>query len=207
MINDIEISELIAVKMCHDLSGPVGAVNNGTELLKEANEAIYEQSLDLVEGSAKDLVARVLLYRQAFGSINSTGQVSVENLEKLTADYYNSGKVDVVFSGDNKPDSVDSYYGKMILNLIMMIEKNLLYGGKIDISIEKKNNKEVSNIKVEGRSIKVNEEHLEILDNKDSKIKIDVKNVQSYLVRRFLEKLDMKIKFSIKEEVMEIKIS
>ena len=206
MISDIELSELIAVKMCHDMSGPIGAISNGTELLKEANDNIYEQSLELVDGSAKDSVAKILFFRQVYGTKNSNGQMMVEKLADITAGYYNSSKVEVKFSGDNQPSTLDAHLGKIILNLIMMIEKTLLYGGSIEVITEMKNDKNIVNIKAEGKSIKVNEEHLEILQNGDEQIKIDVKNVQAYLVKRFLDKIGMKIKVSVKEGLMEVKI-
>ena len=35
---DIRVLELLASRLCHDLVGPVGAVNNGLELLVEDDE-------------------------------------------------------------------------------------------------------------------------------------------------------------------------
>ncbi|MDA0782903.1 MAG: histidine phosphotransferase family protein [Rickettsiales bacterium] len=206
MISDLELSELIAVKLCHDLAGPVGAINNGTELLKEANAGIYEQSLELVETSAKDAVVRILLYRQAYGTIGSNGHITIDKLNSLTSNYYNSGKVVVKFTNNEQPISIDAGLGKAILNMIMLIEKTMLYGGVISVSVEMKNNKTQCSFKAEGRAIKVNEDHLEILQNGDGQIKVDVKNIQAYLVWKLMGKLNMKTKVSVKEDLLEIKM-
>ena len=31
MLNDVRLAEMIATRLCHDLTGPIGAVNNGAE--------------------------------------------------------------------------------------------------------------------------------------------------------------------------------
>ena len=32
---DLDLAALVSARLCHDLAGPVGAVNNGAELLAE----------------------------------------------------------------------------------------------------------------------------------------------------------------------------
>jgi len=210
MINDLELSELIAVKLCHDLSGPIGAINNGTELLKDAGDGLYEQSLELVEGSAKDAVARILLYRQAYGSINSSAQVPLQSLKRLIEDCYNSGKVNVEWkgelAGEVQPESICAIFGKAVLNLIIITAKTMVYGGKISVLPEIHNGKHKCVIKGEGKSIKISEDYLEILKHDVTKLKIDVKNVQPYLVRRLLNEVKANIDISVKEDELEIVI-
>ena len=132
--------------------------------------------------------------------------MTIEKIAGLTAGYYSSDKVSVNFTGDNQPSTIDANVGKAILNLILMIERTLLYGGVINVLPEMKGDKTICLLKAEGKSIKVNEEHLEILQNGDSQIKIDVKNVQAYLVWRLLEKVGMKVKLSVKEGLLEVKL-
>lgn len=211
MINDLELSELISVKLLHDLSGAIGAINNGTELLKDANNDIYDKSVELIESSAKDAIAKILLFRQAYGSASSSSQTTIKTLKTLTDDFYHSGNVKVQWSKESleagSQIAVEGMFAKTLLNVIMMMSKTMVYGGKIQVSPKKSNNKDSCVITAKGKLIKISTEQLEILQKKETTCKIDVKNVQFYLVKRLSETLNMDLKISVEQESLEIKIA
>jgi len=49
---ELRVAELLASRLCHDLISPVGAVNNGTELLTEFGEDPDGESMQLIATSA-----------------------------------------------------------------------------------------------------------------------------------------------------------
>lgn len=206
MISDIELSELIAVKLCHDLSGALGAINNGAELLKDSSSSIYEQSVELIESSAKDAISKILFFRQAYGSASSSSQTTARFLKDLTDDFYHSGNVSVQWSKDSLETPIDAFFGKTLLNIVLMAAKTMVYGGKIQVSPKKTAGKDSCVILAKGKLIKVSSEHIEILEKASPACKIDVKNVQFYLVRRLSEALNMNLKISAEQESLEIKI-
>jgi histidine phosphotransferase ChpT len=210
MINNLELSELISVKLLHDLSGAIGAINNGTELLKDANNDIYDKSLELIEDSAKYAIAKILFFRQAYGSASSSSQTTLKFLKTLTDDFYHSGNVSVSWSKESVEQgsqiAVDGIFAKILLNATMMAAKTMVYGGKIQVTPKKSNNKDSCVITAKGKLIKISTEQLEILQKKEVTCKIDVKNVQFYLVRRLCETLNMDLKISAGQESLEIKI-
>ncbi|MBP7337591.1 histidine phosphotransferase family protein [Niveispirillum sp.] len=63
----IRAVELLCSRLCHDLVGPVGAVNNGVELLEEGGDS-GDEALDLIADSAQTAAARLRLYRVALGA-------------------------------------------------------------------------------------------------------------------------------------------
>jgi histidine phosphotransferase ChpT len=191
MIDGVKLSELIAVKLCHDLAGPVGAINNGADLLKDGSDNIFEQALDLVDASAKDAVARILYYRQAYGAASTQAETSISSLKTLADNIFISKNITINWltepSTAGVAQSVSGVDAKIILNLITIISNSLIYGGSISIKTAKK----MIDIRGEGKAVKADMEVLGLL-SEDQTNKITVKNVHAYLVSQILN--DMKAK-------------
>ncbi|HMD63978.1 MAG TPA: histidine phosphotransferase family protein [Stellaceae bacterium] len=72
---DIRILELLTARLCHELSGPIAAINNGVELLAEEepgleslpNPAFLHDAVALVSDSARRARSRLQFYRFAYG--------------------------------------------------------------------------------------------------------------------------------------------
>src|SRR4051812_22364163 len=72
---DIRILELLTARLCHELSGPIAAINNGVELLAEEdpglgsspNPAFFHDAVALVADSARRARSRLQFYRFAYG--------------------------------------------------------------------------------------------------------------------------------------------
>jgi histidine phosphotransferase ChpT len=67
MSSDMELAELLAARLCHDLVGPVSAVSNGVELLQGATTVDPEVNA-LIASSARQAARRLQWFRAAFGS-------------------------------------------------------------------------------------------------------------------------------------------
>lgn len=61
---------LLGARLCHDLISPLGAINNGLELLEMTGEP-FSPELELIDDSSKAATARLKFFRVAFGR---TGQ-------------------------------------------------------------------------------------------------------------------------------------
>ncbi len=64
---DLRILELLTARLCHELSGPIGAVGNGVELLDEDDPDFVREALALVQDSAGRAARRLQFYRFAYG--------------------------------------------------------------------------------------------------------------------------------------------
>lgn len=72
---DLRVLELLAARLCHELSGPIAAINNGVELLTEedtgpgspSSPAFLHDAAALVSDSARRAQARLQFYRFAYG--------------------------------------------------------------------------------------------------------------------------------------------
>lgn len=74
-IVDLRVLELLSARLCHELSGPIAAINNGVELLAEEgpgvgsslNPAFLHDAVALVSESARRARSRLQFYRFAYG--------------------------------------------------------------------------------------------------------------------------------------------
>ncbi|MBQ8251264.1 MAG: hypothetical protein IJY92_05075 [Alphaproteobacteria bacterium] len=79
----MNLNEIFVTKMCHDLAGSIGVLDNTTELLK-MDSSFVEEGTDLLKQSTGVLVARLRLYRALLG-LNSpiTLDIALKYLDTL----------------------------------------------------------------------------------------------------------------------------
>jgi len=64
-----ELAGMVCARICHDLVSPVGAVVNGTDLIRELGKADAAEEMAMVEQSARRAAALLKFHRLAFGAI------------------------------------------------------------------------------------------------------------------------------------------
>lgn len=79
---DIEIMALLCTRLCHDLSGPIGAIAAGTELLSDGDDDFIQETAALLSHSADSAVARLRLLRAALGILHGGTVSPVQALEE-----------------------------------------------------------------------------------------------------------------------------
>lgn len=209
MEGELEFSELLMSKLCHDLAGPIGAINNGVELLKDEGQAFHEESMDLIEISSKDVVARLLYFRQAYGKIQNG--ISIETMKDIVSNFYINKNLTFIWPemhGDTgamqiiKPEIV-----KLILNSLLIVSGSLIHGGSISIKI--KSNKNDIGVKIhgKGKSIKIHEYIVKALTNNMDETELCSRNVQAYMTYMLAKKAGSKIKIDSGDNYFEIVIS
>ena len=72
MTDSLQLAELLCARICHDLSGPVGAAAAGAELFEDMAPAPDPETMALVSGAASGAVARLKFFRAALGPAAST---------------------------------------------------------------------------------------------------------------------------------------
>jgi histidine phosphotransferase ChpT len=64
---DLHVLELLTARLCHELSGPIGAVGNGVELLAEDDADFARDALTLVQDNVRRAANRLRFYRFCYG--------------------------------------------------------------------------------------------------------------------------------------------
>ena len=129
---DLRVAELLASRLCHDLVSPVGAVNNGLELMAEdLDPEMLQDALALADKSAKQASATVQFFRLAYGQAGRQVDMGAAELKRLAEGYLTSQKAELAWDADalvlNGPDGG----GKLLLNLIALAVEALQRGGTI----------------------------------------------------------------------------
>ena len=72
-LSAVDLAALLCSRVCHDIISPVGAINNGLELLDEGGAD--EDAMKLIRTSARNASARLQFARIAFGAAGSAGML------------------------------------------------------------------------------------------------------------------------------------
>src|ERR1700745_1215714 len=74
-MNPVDLASLLCSRLCHDLMSPIGALNNGIELLAdETDPDMREKCLELLSDSARASANKLKFFRLAFGAAGGFGE-------------------------------------------------------------------------------------------------------------------------------------
>jgi len=128
--------ELACSKLCHDVISPIGAVNNGLELLEEEDDgALKEEATALAQRSARRASILLQVYRSAFGNAGNQQTFGPREAVALAQDYLQTGKAQLTAADLPDSSTVPTGYGKLILNLIILAADALPRGGTINLVV------------------------------------------------------------------------
>jgi len=84
-ISAVDFASLLCSRLCHDLLSPVGALNNGLELLADEHDPeMRARCLELLSESAKASANKLKFFRLAFGAAGGFGE-TVDSREARAA--------------------------------------------------------------------------------------------------------------------------
>src|SRR5262245_27167580 len=69
VLEGLDLAALLCSRVCHDLISPVGAINNGLEVMEEdKDEETRAFAMELIKKSARTASAKLQFCRLAFGA-------------------------------------------------------------------------------------------------------------------------------------------
>jgi len=134
----LALAELLCARVCHDLSGPVGATAAGAELFEDLGGGDPE-TLTLVSTSAAGAAARLRLLRAALGPASSApSPLSTlrSMVEAHLASLASAAAPAIVVIWRDIPDAVDGNNARLLLNLVLLGRDALPRGGRMELSLE-----------------------------------------------------------------------
>lgn len=136
-ISPTDFASLLCSRLCHDLLSPVGALNNGLELLADEHDPeMRARCLELLSESARASANKLKFFRLAFGAAGGFGE-TVDTREA-------QGALEGLF-GDNHRVKIGWMVDepvlpkqaiKVLLNLALIGGDALIRGGQLDIGAE-----------------------------------------------------------------------
>lgn len=135
--NAVDFASLLCSRLCHDLLSPVGALNNGLELLAdETDPELRARCLELLNESARASANKLKFFRLAFGAAGGFGE-TVDTRDARAA-------IEGLF-GDNhrinigwlvEDSALPKTAIKVLLNLALIGGDALVRGGQLDVGAE-----------------------------------------------------------------------
>ncbi|MFA5041676.1 MAG: histidine phosphotransferase family protein [Bdellovibrionales bacterium] len=193
---DIRVMELLASKLCHDLVSPVSAINNGVELIEDIGGTVIAEAIKLISDSGSTAARRLRLYRLAYGRAGSENSLGFRDVRQIAEQYLEKTKISLVWPEDLSESSLNECRGflKTLLNVIVLAEESLAYGGVITLrKVKLEDGKEGCRAEVVGRNASLNLKLQEALEGSVSIDELSTRSVQAYVTGRFAEQFHLKL--------------
>ena len=153
-VNAVDLASLLCSRLCHDLMSPVGALNNGIELLAdETDPEMREKCLELLADSARASANKLKFFRLAFGAAGGFGEeIDTHEAEAALEGLFGAERrieLGWVVQDEKLPKGAI----KLLLNLALLAGDALVRGGRLDVGAESGNGKIELAVRAEGPRI------------------------------------------------------
>lgn len=127
--SNTSLTALIGSRICHDLISPIGAINNGLELLGMSGSTPGPE-MDLIQESVGNASARIRFFRIAFGAAGEQ-MMGRSEVNAILKDLMEGTRLDVAWGPmDSQPRSAV----RLSFLALQCLEAAMPYGGRIEIS-------------------------------------------------------------------------
>ncbi|KAA1182467.1 histidine phosphotransferase [Rhizobium tropici] len=192
-----DLAALLCSRVCHDVISPVGAINNGLELLDEGGADA--DAMDLIRTSALNASVRLKFARLAFGASGSVGaSIDTGEAERAAKDFAAAEKkTEVNWIGPRAIIAKNRV--KLLLNLFLVAYGAIPRGGNIDVTLENPEFDAKFTIAVKGRLMRVPPKFAEICSGALEEA-IDAHSIQPYYTVLLADESGMELSYNATPE-------
>lgn len=190
---DLRITELLSARLCHELASPVGAINNGIEMIEEFDDSMLPDALPLIGSSAKLVAARLTFYRMAYGSAGNQSIASFADVMDLANAYFEEGRTTLSWPENPVVPEMDDGWAKLLLNLLPLAAETLPRGGGLTVSFDDEATALRMIVSAQGVSSRVSEECGRALVPGVSLDELTPRSIHAYFVTRLASRLETSI--------------
>lgn len=172
-----DLAALLCSRVCHDIISPVGAINNGLELLDEGGAD--EDAMNLIRQSARNASARLQFARIAFGAAGSAGMlIDTGDAEAVASAFLKNEKPEFEWTGTRA--LLPKNKVKLLLNLILVANASIPRGGRLSVALEDTETQPRFTLTTSGPMLRVPPKFLELHSGTQPEEPIDAHSVQPY---------------------------
>jgi len=192
-----DLAALLCSRVCHDVISPVGAINNGLELLDEGGADA--DAMDLIRTSALNASVRLKFARLAFGASGSVGaSIDTGEAERAAKDFAAAEKkTEVVWSGPRAIIAKNRV--KLLLNLFLVAYSSIPRGGVIEVTLENPELDAKFKIVARGKLMRLPPKFVEISTGEIEEA-IDAHSIQPYYTVLLADEAGMELGHSASTE-------
>lgn len=199
-----DLAALLCSRVCHDIISPVGAINNGLELLDEGGAD--EDAMELIRQSARNASARLRFARIAFGAAGSAGtQIDTGDAEAVAKAFLANEKPELTWRGERA--HLPKNEVKLLLNLLLVANAAIPRGGSIEVDVDPSTSPARFQLRAMGPMMRVPAKLLEMLSGRQPEDPIDAHSVQFYYTVLLAREAGMTIEIRAGAEEIVIRAS
>ena len=185
-----DLAALLCSRVCHDIISPVGAINNGLELLDEGGAD--EDAMNLIRQSASNASARLQFARIAFGAAGSAGMlIDTGDAESVATAFLKNEKPDLVWNGGRA--LLPEEQGQAAAQSLLVANAAIPRGGKITVTLEDLDTQPKFALAASGPMLRVPPKFLELHSGHKPEEPIDAHSVQPYYTLLLAREANMTI--------------
>lgn len=185
-VDNANLAALIGSRICHDLISPVGAINNGLELLGMSG-AVAGPELELISDSVLNANARIRFFRVAFGAAGDQ-QMGRAEVVSILEDISKAGRMKFQWT---PTEGCSRSEVRMAFLAALCLESALPYGGVINVLNAGGNWTVVG----EGRKVNIEDDLWGNLDGSSDEAKITPALVQFAMLPEAAKEAERKISY------------
>ncbi|MFC7537450.1 histidine phosphotransferase family protein [Sphingomonas sp. GCM10030256] len=196
-MNAIDLASLLCSRLCHDLLSPVGALNNGIELLAdEQDPEMRERCLELLAESAKASANKLKFFRLAFGAAGGFGEEVDSREAQLALEGLFGAERRIELGWMVADGRLPKDATKLLLNLALIAGDALVRGGRLDVGGERSERGLELVIRAEGPRILLDPGLRETLQRGSSGGKVEPRAAGAWLAHSLAQGAGGSIKLS-----------
>lgn len=191
--------QMLFSHLCHELVSPVGAVNNGVELLEETGGAEMDrEALSLIAESGRTAAAKLRFFRYAYGSAGRAADFRLRDAQAATRELF-AGESRTQLDWPDQPEAELAAGGVQLLsNLALLAAGFLPRGGTIAVAFAPGEAGLTVTLASTGTGARIPEAIRKILEV--GRAVIDHKTVHADYCRRLAVQLDVTLTLSEEAE-------
>ena len=197
-----EVMDLLCSRLCHDLISPVGAINNGVELIEDLGEDMAGEAIGLIAQSGRRAAGRLRCYRLCYGAAGAQATVGLDEARDIATGYLDGGKATLDWHvttdwgvGGPPPGTV-----KVLLNLLVVADEALSQGGVITVRMEDSGAGRAITVGARGVNAGLREHQDTALDGTIATEELSARTVQAFVTGLFARRFNMSVNHSQVED-------
>ena len=130
----LDISNIVASRICHDIISPIGAIHNGLELISTtASLDVKSPEMALIHDSCHDARARIEFFRVAFGTYQTGQLMDAPKVQGIANAIYTTPRFDLRWHLES---AIDRTWAQVIYMGLMCVERQLTLGGTTTVAAD-----------------------------------------------------------------------
>lgn len=194
MDTNIALAQALCARLCHDLSGSIGAVANGLSLIENVSEEIRAKAKVIAHEESKSLIDKINIYRIAYGLSNADSDMSLVQIKKIFKEYITK-KITFNLEFEEGILMLDFALAKLVLCMAMVAYDNIFSSGSmlIRISTLRKKSHYSINISAKSKDLNIRENNLKILQGKADDEVLTISNCREFYIYNLCQEHGFKI--------------